>query len=219
MRSFTLITAAAAALSIATPVQAATTLISEDFENGTFGIFTVTGQVGVNTGQDYANCCGATGSAASLANHFASFGSGDQPSGTLTSPIIDFLDGETYTLDLDFAELGSGTEMLTIELGPNVTITISNVANNNLDTTFSPIHIGIPFTFQSAGSGPIRIYSTGLASVDAVIDNFVLTTTADQPPLTPPSVPEPATWAMMLLGFGAVGIAMRRRMVSWLRHA
>ena len=27
---------------------------------------------------------------------------------------------------------------------------------------------------------------------------------------TPPSVPEPATWAMMLLGFGAAGAAMRR---------
>ena len=26
-----------------------------------------------------------------------------------------------------------------------------------------------------------------------------------------PAVPEPATWAMMLLGFGAVGFAMRRR--------
>jgi hypothetical protein len=25
-----------------------------------------------------------------------------------------------------------------------------------------------------------------------------------------PSVPEPATWAMMLMGFGAVGAAMRR---------
>ena len=28
---------------------------------------------------------------------------------------------------------------------------------------------------------------------------------------TPRAVPEPATWAMMLLGFGAVGFAMRRR--------
>jgi len=28
---------------------------------------------------------------------------------------------------------------------------------------------------------------------------------------TPPGVPEPATWAMMLLGFGGVGVAMRRR--------
>lgn len=28
---------------------------------------------------------------------------------------------------------------------------------------------------------------------------------------TPSAVPEPATWAMMLLGFGAVGFAMRRK--------
>jgi hypothetical protein len=27
----------------------------------------------------------------------------------------------------------------------------------------------------------------------------------------PPGVPEPATWAMMLLGFGAIGFALRRR--------
>ena len=30
------------------------------------------------------------------------------------------------------------------------------------------------------------------------------------PPPPPPSVPEPGTWAMMLLGFGAVGASMRR---------
>lgn len=29
-----------------------------------------------------------------------------------------------------------------------------------------------------------------------------------------PSVPEPGTWAMMLLGFGAIGIAVRRKAVS-----
>jgi hypothetical protein len=29
--------------------------------------------------------------------------------------------------------------------------------------------------------------------------------------IRPAAVPEPATWAMMLLGFGAVGFAMRRR--------
>ena len=31
------------------------------------------------------------------------------------------------------------------------------------------------------------------------------------PNTPPPSVPEPATWAMMLMGFGAAGTAMRRR--------
>lgn len=38
--------------------------------------------------------------------------------------------------------------------------------------------------------------------------NAILYKTGTPPP--PPSVPEPATWAMMLLGFGAAGIAIRR---------
>lgn len=38
--------------------------------------------------------------------------------------------------------------------------------------------------------------------------NAVLYTTGNPPP--PPGVPEPATWAMMLMGFGAAGTAIRR---------
>lgn len=34
----------------------------------------------------------------------------------------------------------------------------------------------------------------------------------------PPVVPEPGTWAMMLLGFGAVGYSMRRRRRSFIRQ-
>lgn len=216
MLKLSLVTAAATALLMPVPAQAVTTLISENFESG-FGVFAASGQVGINAGADYIPCCGVTGSAASLANHFASFGSGDLPSGTLTSPIFDFIPGETYTLDLDFAELGSGTENLTIELGPGITVTISNAANNNLDTTFSPIHLPITLSaFGSVMSGPVRIYSAGASSVDTVIDNFVLTTTADVPGA--PSVPEPASWAMLLLGFGAVGIALRRSRLSLKGH-
>ena len=33
------------------------------------------------------------------------------------------------------------------------------------------------------------------------------------------AVPEPATWAMMLIGFGAVGFGMRRRTRAQLRAA
>jgi len=45
--------------------------------------------------------------------------------------------------------------------------------------------------FNRAGLSNARLYSTG---------RFV-----------PPAVPEPATWAMMIVGFGLVGGAMRRR--------
>lgn len=42
------------------------------------------------------------------------------------------------------------------------------------------------------------------------IDNLMFTPNAD----TPPAVPEPASWAMMIAGFGLVGGAMRRRAKS-----
>jgi len=39
-------------------------------------------------------------------------------------------------------------------------------------------------------------------------------------PVTTPAVPEPATWAMMLMGFGAMGFVIRRRnMVTRIRFA
>jgi hypothetical protein len=38
-------------------------------------------------------------------------------------------------------------------------------------------------------------------------------------PVTTAPVPEPATWAMMLLGFGAIGFALRRQQNRELRHA
>lgn len=37
------------------------------------------------------------------------------------------------------------------------------------------------------------------------------TSTSGGPPVNPPPVPEPATWMMMILGFGVVGSAIRRQ--------
>jgi hypothetical protein len=48
--------------------------------------------------------------------------------------------------------------------------------------------------------------TTGADSVDLNQDGF-----SNGIIITPPGVPEPATWAMMLMGFGAAGYAMRRR--------
>ena len=43
---------------------------------------------------------------------------------------------------------------------------------------------------------------TGFAQGNTIVDNLVATTAP---------VPEPATWAMMMLGFGAMGATLRRR--------
>lgn len=50
--------------------------------------------------------------------------------------------------------------------------------------------------FNRAGLSNARLYYTGKYT---------------PPPPPPPPIPEPATWAMMLAGFGAVGYSMRRR--------
>lgn len=59
-------------------------------------------------------------------------------------------------------------------------------------------------SFALANGVTYSLRFTGLAQSDstAFIDNVVLTSTA---------VPEPASWAMLLGGFGLVGVAARRR--------
>jgi hypothetical protein len=53
--------------------------------------------------------------------------------------------------------------------------------------------------------------NSGVAWADRRIDGFKLSSVTINTPPPPPAVPEPSTWAMMLIGFGAVGFAMRRR--------
>jgi hypothetical protein len=209
MRTIILAFAALAALSTMTPAQATTTIFSVDFESG-FGALTPTGQVGVNRGQDYADCCGATGSVANLANHFASFGSGQLPSGTLATQTYATLTGEQYQLDFDFAALGAGAETIFIDIFVDgalfTTPGLSTSGTLFLDSAFS--HAGITVTSAADGTISFAFRSSGNANVDGVIDNVVFTTTAAGAAVV--GVPEPATWAMLLLGFGAVGFSMRR---------
>jgi hypothetical protein len=56
----------------------------------------------------------------------------------------------------------------------------------------------------------------GLGELEAVPGNstgaqLVIRTVVPTPVVPTPGVPEPASWAMLMLGFGAIGSAMRRR--------
>jgi hypothetical protein len=152
-------------------------------------------------GSDYIPCCGASGSAANLANHFASFGPGNVPNVSTLSQVIATTAGAHYTLTFDAGAMGGGSEDIVASIYNGATLLTSEklttVANNNLDTTFSPYSLGFTATggatkvvFNAVGDG---------INIDPILDNVSVA-----------GVPEPATWAMMLIGFGGLGAAMRR---------
>jgi hypothetical protein len=104
----------------------------------------------------------------------------------------------------------------------------------NLD--FAPGTLNGSFPTSSSGflggrvSGNIDDYLTGFQNGSGVIKSLQVINFGDAYPggLDQPSfymsistaaVPEPATWAMMLLGFGAVGYSMRRSQKVTYSHA
>jgi hypothetical protein len=57
-------------------------------------------------------------------------------------------------------------------------------------------------TFNLGGLSNARLYSTGTY--------VACTVSCGPPPPPPPGVPEPASWALMVLGFGGLGAMLRR---------
>lgn len=111
---------------------------------------------------------------------------------------------------------------------------LANVGNSSFDAKI----IGIPVAFTTiTGASPSKTwqYASGVASIslagyyqtsfvfnsnnnpskDIVIDRVFAEATRDPAtviiPPTPTFVPEPATWAMLVIGFGLVGGTARRR--------
>lgn len=103
---------------------------------------------------------------------------------------------------------------------------------NFYDATFSGVIATVELANYSVSSGPVTTWQTfassglnlaagdyivefvfntnGFPAKDVVIDQVYII--AGDPSV--PVVPEPATWAMMIAGFGLVGAAMRRRQTA-----
>ena len=129
-------------------------------------------------------------------NNFVAFGGGDQPSGTLSlTKAFNATIDQAYELAFDLGTLGGGSESFTSSVNGIPTI-LTAVANINLDATFSTY----TYNFVGAGATTLTFMSGGVNSVDAILDNVVIS-----------AVPELEVWAMMLFGFGAIGLQMRRR--------
>jgi hypothetical protein len=98
------------------------------------------------------------------------------------------------------------------------------VTSKNAGTTFGSFTDGIDGTWNGTSNhfgGPIEFAIAGLTTADfgANANGYYAVTDALGPQGTGEiggnsivrAVPEPATWAMFLLGFGAIGFAMRTR--------
>ena len=114
-----------------------------------------------------------------------------------------------YTFDTSTWSNVDATKVLTLT-GPD---------SNQIDfgtTLFGETIVGAHFGNVAGPAGNVSVFwlfdfgTEGASSItlDNVqgFSNAALYTTG-----TPPAVPEPATWGMMLMGFGAAGYAMRKR--------
>jgi hypothetical protein len=74
------------------------------------------------------------------------------------------------------------------------------------DTVAGTVHsfsnYEVSFTAAQGGTAQAFVGTSSGDNIGPIVDNIVLSTSA---------VPEPATWAMMIIGFGLVGVAARRR--------
>ena len=104
----------------------------------------------------------------------------------------------------------------------NVSLSLNNFSNVS-NTTFNAYDAGgallQTFVFQAnEGWARVNLSASGIARLDLVTSQYQQMNTIfgiDQltfdPAATPGGVPEPTTWAMMIVGFGMIGAGARNR--------
>jgi hypothetical protein len=200
LKATALIAAASVALLAAAPALAGPFLDNFDGYgasvpwNGAGG-WTTGGSVDLVASGTYGlTCVGGTGNCVDL--------SGSSP-GSMSHSV--FLNAGTYQLSFDYTgnQLGTTANSPYAETGFDFSLgsfggSVGPLANNSsIFTTYAN-----NFTVGAAGTYMLTFTQQGGGDNyrGSILDNVSIS-----------SVPEPATWAMMFLGFGMVGFALRRR--------
>ena len=179
---------AGVALAFATPAAAQELVTNGGFETGDFSGFTQTGNTGFTGVSNHPSyvASGAYGA------FFGPVGSTGGITQTLSTNA-----GQSYLISFDLRNYGGGTPNFYNVLFGGVSLfsATNSAAFNytNFSTTATAVgaSTGLAFNFQHNPS----LFLLDNVSVTAVNG----------------AVPEPATWAMMLVGFGAMGVSLRRR--------
>jgi hypothetical protein len=142
---------------------------------------------------------------------------------------VTFTGNTGFTIDNGFAQLITGSAGLTsLTINPNALFTDMKLAfsltgQGNFDspvTVFYLLSNGTTGTLAGAVNGTGNNGNFEIGITGGLFDSITIASTGDhgfgaikQVSFEPVAgaVPEPATWAMMLLGFGAIGVSMRRR--------
>lgn len=151
----------------------------------------------------------------------ATFSSGTTPVSALIDKDVNTYTGVNGTLSFAFNDNvvfnGTGNDLVLFELG-NI-LDGWNVTINSITRTYTSSFTGQQGSQFQINAAAIDLSDFGLAN-GATLSRLLLapgsgTSTSLVGALNSQSVtaavPEPATWGMMVLGFGAMGFAMRRR--------
>jgi hypothetical protein len=123
------------------------------------------------------------------------------------SQTVSLIGGKTYQLGFDLYIPANGASnpgdarFQASIFGTNVLdVTVSSLGQQQWQTYSSDFS----FVADMSGSLNFNFFTNSFPSKDVVLDRVYLTEVVS-------TAPEPSTWAMMLLGFGALGWAQRRK--------
>ena len=129
-------------------------------------------------------------------------------SGTL-SQALNTVAGDVYSVSFELANLGSPPNAFSVTVGGKTILDEDTVVSSSIFGGLYYVFTDYNKTFTATSSSTPLQFTFVQTPSYFVLDNVSVQGT---PGTTVGSaVPEPATWALMLVGFGMVGAAMRQR--------